>query len=314
LNTKILGYDEVDGQQVLELNIKAFSWFLSPQQMETIRSVDRRVPEYVALYAVEDNEVQSQVGVVILDTQCTHGTEKVGYIWGVATRPSHSRAGYATRLMEEVHKRLTDEGIRYCFLGTGKSLVAYDLYRKLGYQDFTILRRGLKRSQTKGKDKITFKPEEDNYVVVDIFREHSKNLLGFVRRPQNFLEVRKAWSWMPFDMVGVFCKGDAPMGYVIATTEGKLLKIRELCTRKPEDVKECIDTLESNTEFEHLMLDCIIGTHGVQPFVDSGFKLFSESWGILMIKDLKEEGSLSDIKTSYGIEQGKFHMTSIDEY
>jgi hypothetical protein len=61
---KILGYDEVDGEQVLELNIKAFGWFLSPEQMAFIRKVDSRVSEYVALYAVVDDVVQSQVGVV----------------------------------------------------------------------------------------------------------------------------------------------------------------------------------------------------------------------------------------------------------
>ena len=73
---KILGYDEVNSQQVLELNIKGFGWFLSPVQMELILRVDNRVPDYIALYAVEDDVVQSQVGVVTLDTQTAEGMEE----------------------------------------------------------------------------------------------------------------------------------------------------------------------------------------------------------------------------------------------
>jgi ribosomal protein S18 acetylase RimI-like enzyme len=284
----ILGYDEVDGQQVLELNIKAFGWFLSPDQIRFIRSVDKRVPDYVALYAVEDNAVQSQVGVVTLDTQCTHGTEKVGYIWGVATKPSQARSGYATKLIEEANKRLKEEGIRYCFLGTGKSLVAYDLYVKLGYRDFTMLKRGLKGCQTKEKSEI--------------------------KRPKNFMEVRKAWSWFQYDLEGTFYENETPIGYLVANKEGKVLKIWELCCPEAKDIKKCISALESDLEFEHILLECVSGSAREKDFVESGFELFSDSWGILMLKDLKGEHSINDVKRSFGIDERKFHMTSIDEY
>jgi ribosomal protein S18 acetylase RimI-like enzyme len=310
----ILGYDEVDGQQVLELNIKAFGWFLSPDQIRFIRSVDKRVPDYVALYAVEDNAVQSQVGVVTLDTQCTHGTEKVGYIWGVATKPSQARSGYATKLIEEANKRLKEEGIRYCFLGTGKSLVAYDLYVKLGYRDFTMLKRGLKGCQTKEKSEITFKTEVDNEIVVDLFNEYSKDLMGFVKRPKNFMEVRKAWSWFQYDLEGTFYENETPIGYLVANKEGKVLKIWELCCPEAKDIKKCISALESDLEFEHILLECVSGSAREKDFVESGFELFSDSWGILMLKDLKGEHSINDVKRSFGIDERKFHMTSIDEY
>jgi hypothetical protein len=48
-----MGYDEVDGQQILEMNLKCFNWFLSPKQVEKIRREDARVPDYFAIYAVE---------------------------------------------------------------------------------------------------------------------------------------------------------------------------------------------------------------------------------------------------------------------
>jgi len=57
---KTLEYDEVDGQQVLELNLICFGWLLSPDQVKLIRKLDKkRVPNYFALYAVEKEEVLS---------------------------------------------------------------------------------------------------------------------------------------------------------------------------------------------------------------------------------------------------------------
>ena len=104
---KILEYDEVDGQQVLELNLICFGWLLSPDQVKLIRKVDKkRVPNYFALYAVEKEEVLSQVGVVRVDTKCVHGVEKIGFIWGVCTKPSEARRGLAKKLTEEAHARL----------------------------------------------------------------------------------------------------------------------------------------------------------------------------------------------------------------
>ncbi|UCE74507.1 MAG: GNAT family N-acetyltransferase [Methanomassiliicoccales archaeon] len=304
----------MDGQQVLELNIKCFGWFLSPDQVKFIRGVDSRAPDYFALYAVEDETVQSQVGVVTLDTQSASGVEKVGYIWGVATRPSFARKGYAKKLMEKAHERLSAEGIRYSFLGTGKSLVAYHLYQKLGYKDLTLLKRGLKRCKAQEQGDISFNSKINNEIIVDLFSEYSKNLFGFIKRPKNFLEVRKAWSWMPYDLVGGFFEGETPIGYVVASTEGKVIKIRELCCPKIEDINKCITALESESRFEYMVLECVIGSYGISAFMESGFNLFDESWGVLMVKDLTQGNTIEEIRNSYGFEEMKFHMTSIDEY
>jgi ribosomal protein S18 acetylase RimI-like enzyme len=311
---KILEYDEVDSQQVLELNIKSFGWFLSQDQVRFIRRVDSRTPDYVALYAVEGKEVQSQVGVVTLDTQTTYGTEKIGYIWGVATRPSQARQGFATKLMEEAHERLIGEGIRYSFLGTGKSLVAYDLYRRLGYKEFTMLKRGLKKCQNKESGEITLKTKVDKAVIVDLFYEYSEGLLGFVKRPRNFMEIRKAWSWFQYDLVGAFYENENPIGYIIANKEDKILKIWELCCPKKEDLKKSISSLKSNLNVEYIVLELVHKAALEEQFIESGFKIFDESWGVFMVKDLKGDQSIKEIRKIYRIDDKKFHMTPIDEY
>jgi GNAT superfamily N-acetyltransferase len=311
---KILGYDEVDGQQVLELNLKCFGWFLSPKQVEFIKRVDSRLPEYVAIYAVEDDIVQSQVGVVTLDTRTSEGIEKVGYIWCVATRPSQARHGYATKLIEEAHNRLIDEGIRYSFLGTGKSMVAYDLYRKLGYNDFTIFKRGMMKCQDKGSSGIKLKPKADIETIVNLFYEYSKDHLGFVKRPKNFLEVRKAWSWFQYDLVGIFYEDERPLGYMIASKENKILKLWELCCPAKEDLKRCLSVLGTKFHVDHIVINLVDRFVDEEQLIKSGFNIFDESWGILMAKDLKGKASAKNIQKIYGIDQNKFHMTIMDEY
>jgi predicted acetyltransferase len=311
---KILEYDEVDGQQVLELSITCFGWYLGPEEVKTIREVDKRVPEYFALYVVEKEEILSQVGVVTLDTQCDHGIEKVGFIWGVCTKSNAARKGAAGKLIEEAHARLADEDIGYSFLGTGKSLVAYNLYRKLGYEDFISMDRALKFSKNKKQNDVAFSITKSNDTIVDLFKDYSRDLLGFIRRPKNFLEVRKAWSWMPYDTVGVFCVDEKPIGYLVASKEGKVLKIRELLCPRIEDVQRCISALESEFKIHSIIYDSVIGTYGIEAIMKSGFKVLDGSWGVLMVKDLHDSHTINEVQNSFGVGQGRFHMTSIDEY
>jgi GNAT superfamily N-acetyltransferase len=314
---KILEYDEVDGQQVLELNLVAFGWFLSPEQAGIIRKADNtRVPEYFALYAVEKGKVLSQVGVVTIDTKTSSELEKVGFIWGVCTRPKAARRGYAKKLLNEAHERLGHEDIRYSFLGTGKSLVAYDLYDKLGYMDFMTFDRGLKVCIKDGEKEldVTYSSSVRNEIIVELFAKYSKDLLGFIQRPNNFLDVRKAWSWMPFNLVGAFKKRGKHIGYIVASKEGKVIRIRELCCPKIEDIGRCIAAFENKLKPDYLLLDGITGSFLKNAFTKFSFKIFTDSWGILMVKDLNDKHQIKQIRDMYGVGEEKFSMTPIDEY
>ncbi len=65
---KILEYDEVDGQQVMEMNLRCFGWFFTPKQVRRIRKVDDHVPDYFSLYAVDKEKILCQAGVSQVDT------------------------------------------------------------------------------------------------------------------------------------------------------------------------------------------------------------------------------------------------------
>jgi hypothetical protein len=217
-------------------------------------------------------------------------------------------------LLEEASKRLKSEDISYSFLGTGKSLVAYNLYEKLGYRDFTMFRRGLKKCEKTRSSDMALKEKVEKNILVDLFYEYSKDLLGFVKRPRNFMEIREAWSWFHYDLMGVFYEDEEPIGYVVSNREDKVLKIWELCCLRKEDYRKCILALEVNTDAEHIILELIQNSVSEKHFHRLGFKIFPDSFGILMVKDLKGDQSVKQIRKLYGIDDKKFHMTAIDEY
>lgn len=313
---KILGYDEVDKQQVIELNMACFRWMLTPELAEEIRKVDKHCPDYFAIHAVEKDEILSQVGFITLDTETIEGIESIGFIWGVCTKPSAASKGAARALMIEAHRRLLDEGVRYSFLGTGKSLIAYDLYRKLGYMDFSWDNSGIKRCREiqRTRSDLTFSSTSRNKPYFEIFEEYSKDLLGFTHRPKNFLKVRKAWSWMPVDLTGIFLRDEKPIGYMIGSREGKIIKILELCCPDIKEMKTCIKALESKFRPEYLTFSWTSRSKVVDSYLKFGFSQIGRTWGIFMIADLKGKDKIGRFRSLYGIDDDRFQMTAVDEY
>lgn len=220
---KIFGYNEVDWQQALELNLIGFDWYLTPDLVNKILTVDKRVSKNYAIYCVENGEVLGQLGILIDDTQTTNGIEKIGYLWTICSKPSSFRKGVATKLIEEAHARLLAENIRYSFLGTQRSLIAYNLFRKLGYSDLINSNMGFKTCEEHSRNKtdIVFSTDYKEEMIVDIFSKYSQNLLGFIHRPNNFISIRKAWEFMPLELIGVFWKNDKLIGYVLGVRKEK---------------------------------------------------------------------------------------------
>ena len=67
---KIATYDEVDAEQVARLNHVCFGSYMdNPHAVRNVRRVDRRCSDYFGLYAVEGNEVLSQVVVFCVDAE-----------------------------------------------------------------------------------------------------------------------------------------------------------------------------------------------------------------------------------------------------
>jgi hypothetical protein len=62
------------------------------------------------------------------------------------------------------------------------------------------------------------------------------------------------------------------------------------------------------------MVDLVDRSASEEQLKQAGFNIFDESWGILMVKDLKGKTSVEKISDMYGLSQNRFHMTVMDEY
>jgi ribosomal protein S18 acetylase RimI-like enzyme len=313
---KIREYDEVDEQQVIDLNLGCFGWFLPPKRVKKLRKLDPRIPDYFALYAVEGDEILSQVGALTVDTQTTSGLEKLGYFWGVCTHPKAARQGLAGKLMEEAHLRMRAEGLRYSFLGTSSGFVAYNLYRKLGYMDFIRLGWTIKpfRPNRTTNTEVTITSQFKKELMEDIFRQYSKGLLGFVHRPDNFSGVKKAWGWPPVNMNYVFEKNGKSIGYILANKEGKNIKVWELSCLKSRDIKGCLESIEEKYKSNYISFEMFPGSFQAKALERIGVKSKVNSWVSLMIKNLIGKRSVRKLYDMYGIGKDKFLISSMDEY
>lgn len=313
---KIREYDEVDAQDILELNQGSLGWFLPPEKAEKIRKLDPHVPDYFALYGVERGKVVSQVGAVSVNTETVSGTERLGFIWGVCTDPKAARKGYAGKLIEELHRRLSDDGIRYVLLGTSQGFVAYNLYRKLGYMDFIRLRWAIRQCgpvEHPPKDIVFTKTRKDS-IFSEIWTRYSRGLLGFSHRPTDLIKIKKAWGWPPVNITGTFQKKDKTVGYILAKKEGKTIRIEEIIAFKPVDLIDIMKVLEIKYKPRHVLFNLLEGSHGEKICNDLGFTRTFDTWGMLMIKDLEGKKSIKDFRKMYGFDKNRFFMTSMDMY
>ncbi len=136
---RIVPYDEiVDPHDFLQLMMAGFWWQVTPERVAEIRRIDPRFREPYGFGAYVGRTLAGFVGTIDLLVRTRDGrTETALGIHHVATRPEFCRQGIAIRLFEHVHNVYRKRGCRFSFLNTARTLVAWSLYRKLGYADLS---------------------------------------------------------------------------------------------------------------------------------------------------------------------------------
>jgi len=237
---KILEYDDVDPLGVLQLNMLALEFPLTPERVAHIRRSDPRPFPFFAIYAVEDDQVLGQVGVFRLPMVSTQGREDVGGVWAVSTHPQHAGRGIATLLLDEAHARMRDAGLRFSTLGTNRYRVAYKLYQQHGYVDTQVLATTLARWETAHQPtRLRARPlGSDGFDLVDnIFGNIARNYLGYAWRHTPFTCLRDKVE--PGD-VWILWENKCPVGYALAHKNKAILNISSLLLPKETDVTEAV--------------------------------------------------------------------------
>jgi ribosomal protein S18 acetylase RimI-like enzyme len=192
--SKIIFFDELkDDYQFLRLMDSAFGFTWHPQDIIKRRKADERYKYPFGFCLMKGKTLAGFVGVMDIPVKTIDGkTEKVGGIHSVATHPMYIHQGIASVLMDVAHNHFQKLGYRFSFLCTSKSLVAYSLYEKLGYKDFTSLNKLFraykifpKRGQREEK-KITKQIKADFQLIEDFYCRATANRTGFATRIKNW--------------------------------------------------------------------------------------------------------------------------------
>ena len=219
--------------------------------------------------------------------------------------------------MERAHEVMEEEGLRIAFLGTGKQLFAHALYLKMGYRDFHNLPTGLRRIRPSQDKHISLRDYgfEDMKAVHEHYRDYCSQCTGFTHRQRNFIEVRRAWTWMAIETPQIFTSDNEVVGYAMFHTKPRTLSILEIVIEN-EFLGEAISLLEDKhrNDITHTEIkDCV---HEDRRGLLSklGFNVVEPSWETMMVASLDPNLTIEDIQALYGIKTDCFHMTEVDAF
>ncbi len=314
---KILLYDEVDPIEVFQLNISALWWSLTPARVESYIKYDNRWSDDTFLYAVHEGKVVSQVMGLRIPTRTVEGEEMVLGVAGVATHPSYQRKGFSTILMEELHERSREEGIRTSFLFTRASFYAYDLYRKLGYKDVRGFPKCTKRFTRKKKPKksVLRKFKKSDVPRLDkVYKRFSKDLYGHVVRQEKYFDWRFKISET---LKGLLCVVEIDgriEGYILKRPSGNDLFVEEIVIPTKKAADRVFNELGRQEEGDYITVFPMAGRRQEEYFGSRGYAMDTVSWGRCMVAPIVKNLTHKEIRRLYQIDEGKFCILMLDEF
>jgi GNAT superfamily N-acetyltransferase len=315
---RIVTYDEVDPEQALMISLFCLGWPMTPQTVRYLRKYDRRYSTYYGLYALNDEgRAVSQVLVLHIQTRTKNGKELVGGIQGVGTLPGYSRHGYSTALMKRAHELLGESGIRISFLLTSASLVAHEMYGKLGYSTIATFNRGLRAvERTHQEHSLTLKRYEPKYATAldRLFAHQTEGDLGFVcRQPKYFTIATKVYPSLA-ERTSLAISAGRVLGYVCANSEGSCANIEELVAVDDDARNSILRELEAKFNSKYLSLSNVVGSELIRFYEQEGFRIQGPGWGRVMALGIDRSMSIRDIADLYAVNEGRFVLYSVDSF
>jgi GNAT superfamily N-acetyltransferase len=304
---KILTYRDLKSKGgLVPLLDHAFGWVFDQYQFEDFVKIDPRLKSGpVGFCAVENEMVVGYVGVMDLATRTLDGTlEYVGGIYGVATLPGHTHKGVCTALMKNAHDYFREKSYRFSFLNTSPAIVAYALYKKLGYIDlieYPSAYRVVKNKKTESPKKETV-GKFDLDRILKIYNEFSTDRTGFVVRDKAYLRMLKRVEEITSKQCAIEDKG-----YVIFKEEKSAIRIRELIALSVEEMHRLVGLMEGKTK--GLVYDRgILNQALLDVYHSRGYMIQKRGFSVLMLKTLETNASFEQ---TYG---DKFYLSRLDVF
>lgn len=302
---KIISYrDFKNKDQLFPLMHQALWWPLDYRELEQVIKVDERLSGPVGFCAVEEDQLAGFVGVLDITSKTTLGIQKVGGIWGVATSPSFANRGIFKKLMNRTHEYFKGQGYPLCFLFTSRTLIAYEMYGKLGYEEVEGLKgtpSAYKLCSGGGFDNEESENTLDWEKIYDTYNRSVEGKTGFVIRQDNYKEALEAWKRIE---VNKSIQKDS--GYALLLEREGAVRIREIIAEDEKAYENLISEIEQRAE--GALLDVMVVDEKLEKAYRShDFLIQRDNYDVLMVKKLAES-SFGDL---YG---DKFQVRALDTF
>ncbi len=279
---EVLHHEDVDESQMTELMLACFDHAYSKDHLEDMISSDKRMPEWGGeLYAKEGDKLLGCVGLIYPRAKISGEVKKVGGVRNVCSRPSESRRGVIKKLMKRAHEILEDE-VDSSFLMTSKSGVAYNLYKKLGYETVHVPPKAYKKVEDRDPD-IEFRDEADPDYMLSLYKRSVEDLSGLVVREDDFFEMAEARGWPDNDDVRTAYKDGDRIGYAMFESSRNSLSVKEFAV-EDEHKREFLRSLEDVSEKDYVVISYVNPSYR-NILKDMGYHWHDDLWYRIMAKE-----------------------------
>ena len=304
-------YDNLNPLSVLQLNLLALGFALTPEHVALLRQSDPRLFPCLAIYAVEEDAVLGQVGIFRLPMISTEGREDVGGIWAVSTHPQSAGRGIASRLLDEAHNRMREAGLRFSTLGTNRYRTAYKLYHQLGYEETNVWATALARWETAHQPTRlwaqSLEPERCDFVE-QIFADLAQDYLGFSWRHTPFARLHLAVNSSD---IWIIRENNRVVGYALAHPDQTMLTISNLVLHRDIDAAEATAAVVAEQKSSYVQVK-LSSPGEISSLRGAGYHVAHPTWDAFMVKPLLPEVSFEDARRLYGIGTDQFLISWLD--
>jgi GNAT superfamily N-acetyltransferase len=303
---RIVTYDKLrNADGFLQLMESAFWWAAHPDRVAEIRKLDERFRDPYGYALVSGKTVAGFIGTADIPVRTSAGrVEKALGIHHVATHPTQARKGVAARLFEHVEDLYRKRGYRFSFLFTSRSLVAWHLYRKLGYADLPAMEIAPRCHKLfpKAKRQRKLKHPKPNYRLVEkLHAELARGRTGFAARNPGWLKALEK-TWKPGPGFVVSCRD----GYAIVEDFRGALWIDEFLCRNRRAYLRILERLMLRRP--EVLVDCAVWDPVLERiYRERGFKFRRRNYGTLMAKPL----GTPSVRSVFG---SRFYWTAADQF
>ncbi|MHC4780939.1 MAG: GNAT family N-acetyltransferase [Planctomycetota bacterium] len=251
--------DEALWQQSVDLMYGAFDWPASRgTMMELLRADPRHARDPVATYATDsEGDLAGYVGIARRPVVHEGEVLPSGHLWTVAVRQDHTRHGIGTALIKMAIEQLKGEGIEEITLYSTPGLVAYPIYRRMGFLDHHRLAFWLSDARPDGTAvPMRRLAEEELGQVISVWDRHMAGVDGFTVREDNPYAVITAMGSSLAEMFYTVDPPGALEGFVNMSAEPMrgLTVVREIVGPDADWYRQAIGSVRATAKGDQVVV------------------------------------------------------------